>query len=354
MATHPHVPQVPGTETLTSYVNRLARPVACSLHSITVQQTSNSQPEEQEQAAELGYGTAHATRLRWCEALHSHYSLQKLSARLRQCGRNPWVERCTQTGKVRVVSPACKVRFCPRCARLHARRTKARLSTWAGNVATDRTNRLRLVTLTLQSTNADLSHQLTHLYAAYRKLRQRSLWKKATDSAIAILQVTFNRETQQWHPHLHVMQHGRFIDYRKLTDAWRRVTHGSCVVDIREVRNPDKAAEYVARYVSRPLDDDPDMSPARLVEYVLATKGRRLLIASGNAPLIMPEPEPDEHDWQHVDSIAGLLHRATYLHDERAVELLKQIAASEPEPPADTLFEMGTGEPDESEPADSG
>lgn len=354
MAVHPHVPSIPGTETLTSYLNRLTRPVPCSLHSIPVQQTSNSYPEEQEHAAELGYGEAHAVRLRWCEALHTHYPLQKLSARLRMCGRNPWVERCARTGKVRVVSPACKVRFCPRCARLHARRTKARLSTWAENVATDHANRLRLITLTVQSTNAELKHQLEHLYASYRKLRQRSLWKKATTSAIAVLQVTFNKETQQWHPHLHVMQHGRFIDYRKLSEAWRRVTHGSSIVDIRQVRNPDRAADYVARYVSRPLDDDPEMPSSRLVEYVLATKGRRLLIASGDAPLVMPEPEADEHVWEHVDSIAGLIHRATQLHDTAAAAILEQIRSSEPEPPADTLFEMGTGDPDESEPPPSG
>lgn len=351
MTTHPHVPRVPGTETLTSFERRHLRSSSCSLHLIPDQQTSISEVREHDEAQERVHsGTAQ--RNRWIEALSTTWHLSKLRIRLESCGRNAWVERCSRTGATRLVAPACKLRFCPRCATIHARRTKARLSCWAESVNADRQNRLRLITLTQRSSAAPLKDQLHHLYAAYRRLRQRAVWRKNTIGAIAVLQVTFNAERQQWHPHLHVVHHGRFIDYRALRQAWSKVTHGSDIVDIREITDASRAADYVARYVSRPLDDDPTIPPPRLCEFVAAIKGRRMLIASGKAPLELPELEPDEHDWQHVDSLAGLMHRARG-GDVEALSILNSLPGLEAEAPDEELTLFDLADPDEPSPPDS-
>lgn len=336
MTFHPHVPQIPGTETLSSFTSRTLKSQSCSLHSIPVQQTSISTEENQQASREAVYGSNCSQRERWIAALHQSYNTMKLASRLQTCGRNAWVERCARTGATRVVAPACKLRFCPRCSRIHARRTGARLKTWAASVELSSSLRLRLITLTLLSTDSPLDDQLKRLYSSYRRLRQRSLWKNATIGAIAVLQVTYNAESARWHPHLHVIQHGRFIDYRQLGKAWEKASKGSTIVDIREVRTAQRAADYVTRYVARPLDDDPNIPPERLREYVIGTKGRRLLVASGEAPLILPEPEPDEHAWEHVDSLAGLLARASN-HDLVAIQLLESLPKFGADAPAEEL-----------------
>lgn len=324
MTPHPHVPAIPGTETLSSFERRTLKTNACSLHSIPDQQTSISTDDDRELSKQAVYGGNCTQRERWIAALHQNYNTQKLASRLQQCGHDAWVEQCQRTGAFRVVAPACKLRFCPRCSRIHARRTGARLKTWAQSVQLSSSLRLRLITLTVASSDQPLNDQLSHLYQSYRRLRQRSLWKNATIGSIAVLQITLNCETHRWHPHLHVIQHGRFIDYRTLTTAWKKASKGSTVIDIREVKSAQRASDYVTRYVARPLDDDPKIPLEKLREYVIATKGRRLLIAGGEAPLVLPEPPPDDHAWQHVDSLAGII-AAARLHSPRALLILESL-----------------------------
>lgn len=342
---HPDLLAIPGIETLSSFTSRRCPSVSSSLRFIPDKQPSISQPDDDDNAKNVvDWGNKEA-RLLWVRALRTSPVTWKAAAKLESCGSNPWVERCSVSSEYRVVAPACKLRFCPRCSGIHAGRTRRRLQTWAESVRRDDTFRLRLVTLTIRSTSAPLYHQLDFLYRSFRKLRQRALWKKATLGSIAVLQVTHNAQTNQWHPHLHVVQHGRFIDWHALKSAWLKITHGSDGVDIRPIRDVDKACEYVCRYVARPLDGEREMSPRNLVDYVMSTKGRRLLIASGNAPLIIPDEEPGTNEWLRVDSLAGLLQRARN-HDPEALAILEQIHASAPVPPDDelTLFDLALDE----------
>lgn len=332
MTPHPSLLEIPGIETLSSFESRSLPTRSCRLRSIPDEQVSISSPDDDEKSWVSSYGSGHEARLRWAAALRSSPVTFKKAADLESCGRGAWVERNPCSNKYRVVSPACKLRFCPRCSHIHASRTKLRLESWATAVRTDSVDRLRLVTLTLRSVKSPLSQQLDFLYRSYRKLRQRALWKKATNGAIAVLQVTYNAATDLWHPHLHIVQHGRFIDWHALKSAWSRITHGSDGVDIRPVRDVDKACEYVCRYVSRPLDAEHDMPDRRLVDYVMSTKGRRLLIASGNAPLVLPDKTDDAGEWYHVDSLAGLLQRARN-GDVNALAIIDEIRSSEPVTP---------------------
>lgn len=259
------------------------------------------------------------------------------------------MERCRISNKCRVVAPACKLRFCPRCSGIHASRTRLRLKSWAESIRTTAVDRLRLVTLTIRSSSAPLSHQLDFLYRSFRKLRQRALWRKSTEGSIAVLQCTFNAESGHWHPHLHIVAHGKFVDWHALRSAWSKITHGSDVVDVRAIRDVDQACDYVCRYVSRPLQDDPDIDNGKLVEYVMATKGRRLLIASGNAPLILPDKTDDGGDWYHVDSLAGVLARAR-MGDPAALAILSEIHNTAPVPPDDELTLFDLAQPDDIDP----
>lgn len=350
MTLNPDLLRIPGIETLSSFSERALKTASCRLRSIPDKQPSISSPDDDENSWVSSYGSGHQARLRWAAALRSSPVTSRKANDLEACGRGAWVERNPCSNKYRVVSPACKLRYCPRCSRIHAGRTKLRLETWATAVRTDSVNRLRLITLTIRSSPAPLRHQLDFLYRSYRKLRQRALWKKTTNGAIAVLQVTFNAETKLWHPHLHIIQHGRFIDWHALKSAWSRITHGSDGVDIRPVQDVDKACEYVCRYVARPLEADDDMPDSKLVDYVMSTKGRRLLIASGNAPLVLPDKTDDDGEWYHIDSLAGLLQRARN-GDVAALSILDEIRSTEPVTPDGELTLFDSCLDDDEDPA---
>lgn len=343
MASNPTLPEHPKLETLASFERRTLRTRSAKLSSIPDEQPSIASRENENEAQRLSYGLCHEERRRWVKALRTRVLTEGMAKRMESCGLNAWVEVCAVTGQYRAVSPACKLRCCPRCAKIHAARTRARLDTWTATAAASVDGKLRLITLTTKKTSAPLTTRIDHLYRSYRKLRQRALWKKATTGAIAVLQVTWN---DGWHPHLHIIQHGRFIEWRALRDAWKKCSGGSEIVDIRAIRGLDTAVDYVCRYVARPLNfgenadavSDVERYPL-MTEYALAIKGRRLLIASGDAPMETPEPPPQEHVWKYVDSVAGLLQRAQN-YDREAELILLALAAREPDVPDQQLFDF--------------
>ncbi len=51
-------------------------------------------------------------------------------------------------------------------------------------------------------------------------------------------------------PHIHVLQHGRFIPQKWLSAHWRKHT-GGYIVDVRKVKGTARAVRYIAKYVAK-------------------------------------------------------------------------------------------------------
>lgn len=273
------------------------------------QQSSIVSHDDQLEADRLIHSRYAEQRTLWLDAMRPNYAMHTMACRLETCGRNAWVEHNQDNGQFRIVADGCKLRFCPRCSGIFAKRCRERINSWTEKLQTTTQLRLKMVTLTMKHTRAPLQHQVKHLRQSFRRLRQRSLWKNSLSSGIGVMQITYNADDDTWHPHLHVLCHGKFIPQAKLTEAWKHASGGSTIVDIRAVRDVTKVVDYVTRYISRPIDFNDKPPPERLVEFIGAIKGARLLIAFGDVPKA-PKPPASEEVWTYVNSLAYLVYDA--------------------------------------------
>lgn len=163
------------------------------------------------------------------------------------CRSSAWFVREKTTGEVRVHARSCKNRFCPFCSRSKAYFISHNVHQWVKTL-----DRPKLLTLTLQHSSAPLGDQIGSLYRHFRNWRNRSPMKTTIRGGVWFVQVTLNAETYTWHPHLHIILDADYVPQKVLADKWLKVTKTSSVLDIRQIRSPEKAADYVARYVARP------------------------------------------------------------------------------------------------------
>lgn len=194
----------------------------------------------------------------------------------RTCGTGFWILRHTDDpARFRIVPSHCHDRWCTPCS-------AARRNTIRKNL--DRlvsTRPHRFLTLTIRHHEEPLSELIRRLYAGFRRLRQRQLWRDRVDGGVAFLEVSFNPETRSWHPHLHCVLEGSYVHRPDLTRAWLEVTGDSHAVDIRIVRNRSRIIDYISKYSTKPIPASAVDDPAALREAIATLTGRRFLIQFG-------------------------------------------------------------------------
>lgn len=259
-------------------------------------------------------------------------------SRFEQCGSDAWIQREYHTGRLRVTSKTCKLRFCPACRAKLARVTRQRVD---GALRTHKVTAWRFVTLTLRHSKKPLREQLQHLRQSFRRLRQRKRWKAHVRGGIAVIELTRNHKTQSWHPHLHCVVAGTYFPQPRLSAEWLIASRTSCVVDVRSVWSIESATDYLCKYLTKsPLPAFVDDREA-LIEYVNDTKRGHMLITFGD----VKAPKPDEPDdkpaemWEPMCSLAQAIDLAKSGH-EFYLRLLRSLTASdEPDAPDRTETE---------------
>ena len=231
--------------------------------------------------------------------------------RYRSCRTQAYFFRHRETGEVRVVGQSCKIRWCYICGRSKAQVLSRRLTAW-----TQAARHPKLLTLTLRHSPAPLIDQLTALYTFFRRLRLHPLTKKALLAGHWFVQLTYNSETHCWHPHIHAICVGKFLDNKVLSHVWHGITHTSYIVDCRSIKDPTKVAIYVARYAARPCSLK-TLPIERRLEVIAAFHGRRLHNAWGKLARVglPPREKFDPEIWAPVGSwqevAAGMQHPGT-------------------------------------------
>lgn len=239
-------------------------------------------------------------------------------ARAANCGRHTTVYFSPSTGRYKFKGQYCNQRLCPICARRMAYEWSIRIKAWMEPFVP---NRWRFVTLTVRSNDAPLVDQLAFLRASFRRLRQTLLWSRTQNYGRAFIEITYNRERRQWHPHLHVISHGRFMKQTDLAAAWEKSSNGSTVVHIASVKSTEKAVKYLTKYASKGscclLAGDSDELWRELAK---ATSGRRMVIQFGEQnplPKLSEISEiSDVDDWEELGSI-GMMIAAAKRGNER-------------------------------------
>ena len=231
------------------------------------------------------------------------------------CRTHAWFVQHKITGKVRVASSRCGFRWCPLCIKTRRYVITQAVSAWLKSK-----KRPKFLTLTLKHSESSLTEQIDNLYKFFKTLRRRPWFKKRLYGGIWFFQVKKSESDELWHPHLHIVFDGRYLDHDELKQYWREITHTSSIVDIRAIKCPAKAAKYVARYAAAPCNLS-DLDIARRVEIVLALHSRRICGTFGNAKVIKlsPGPPPDAEEWQYVGSFFDVIRGAEIYDENREI-----------------------------------
>lgn len=218
--------------------------------------------------------------------------------RLDECRTDAWFVRHEETGKVRVAAKQCRVRWCPLCSDARQAFLTSQVSEWLKP-----TEHPKILTVTLKHSNAPIGWQIKNLYEFFRTFRRRSYLKKRITGGVWFFQIKKSKSDSMWHPHIHAVIDGDYLDQKKLSTLWSQITGGSYIVDVRPVKDKDNAVRHVARYAAKPSAlADLDLDDA--VSLVAAMQGVRLVGTWGTARKIsLRAKKPDDADkWFHVGS----------------------------------------------------
>jgi len=164
-----------------------------------------------------------------------------------------------------------------------------------------------LLTLTVPNIGEDeLAECLNNMQQAFKKLMKRRNVKRAVRSWFRGLEITYNLERQDYHPHYHVLllvpknyfdaKYGLYIDRDQWLEMWQEVTDQSEItqVDIRRVKKKSskKALEAVtaevAKYATKPssyvrkLSSGDFEADSKVIKALhMALKSRRLVAFGG-------------------------------------------------------------------------
>lgn len=251
------------------------------------------------------------------------------------CGSHAWLaQNKERPNEYCVTTDRCHDRFCTPCANAQAARVARGLAAFA------KLRTLRFITLTLRTNGEPLRESLDRLVAAFRKLRQREFWKRHVTGGAAFLEVKYNETATRWHPHLHILAEGRYLDQGILRTEWNACTGDSWIVDVRAVKDRSKTLGYVAKYATKGYDHSVFETPATLNEAITALHGRRLMMCFKSwRGFKLADHENDEH-WEPVAPLADIRRHAD-AGDPWAVAILDHLRnpneVPSPGPPPDYL-----------------
>lgn len=270
------------------------------------------------------------TRKRVREALMSpNNTLARLEA-FERCGSDAWVLRSkTDPDRLTIVASNCHDRFCLPCSQDRAALIKSNLlailRAKQPPQGEPRQYNLRFVTLTiLTRPDDDLRESITNLYTWFKALRSTMFWKRCVTGGAAFCEIKWMPLTQRWHPHLHVFTEGSWIEQDDLREEWRRITKTSHIVHVRDLENDRKAANYVAKYASKPLGNSFSDSVERIAEAIDALRGRKLCSCFGSwmkYRLLKTEPLDD---WEPIGRYSTLVQRAQQGNAD-AIRIVSQL-----------------------------
>lgn len=237
---------------------------------------------------------------------HGGENSRQFSAYL-SCRTRAWFVRNKQTGKLAVVSNACRVRGCPFCARSKGLQIAHNLAPWLKKL-----HGPKHVILTLRHSDRPLPEQIDHLYKAFARLRRYARWQKYVLGGLWFVQVDMSEKDNQWHPHLHCLCDADYYPQSLLSRDWSRASKTSHNVFIRHIHDASKACKDASRYVARPgwLHA---LTPQQRTLLLFAFSGRRLCGAWGTARKagLLTIQKMDPKLWDRLGSFGDIVHMAS-------------------------------------------
>lgn len=171
-------------------------------------------------------------------------------------------------------------------------------------------HQFRFVTLTLRHSASPLRNQVARLHRCFRRLRSRPVWSSVRGGMV-VLEVKWSSQHRRWHPHLHVVVEGGWIDAAELSRQWLRVTGDSSIVDVRSLRRGRDVAGYLAKYVSKGINHDCWIDVDASQEWITATRGLRVASTIGSwRGWRLNAVSQEANDWEPVGWLTRIIVEA--------------------------------------------
>lgn len=190
--------------------------------------------------------------------------------RLEQCSTYLEFRREKSTKKYKLINTnLCRVRLCPLCA------YKRSLSVYHNtadiiNYINAKYSRSKYLFLTLTIKNvpgSELSNAIDDLTRGWQNMSKQKRIKNVVLGTVRSLEITYNKRSNTYHPHLHVLIHttndlysGRnYISQAEFSDRWKSAAgiDYQPVVDVRRLRhNSGREIAEIAKYSVKPLEWD--------------------------------------------------------------------------------------------------
>lgn len=244
-------------------------------------------------------------RKRVLEAFERIDPVSSRAVRFVACGRHAWVvQSVSDPGIYRVACSKCRDRLCVPCAAARGRRVAARVAQLSKN------REVRFLTLTLRINHAPLGEQVTRLISCFARLRRRQMWKSTQVGGVAFLELKRRPDSHTWHPHIHAIVEGVFLDKADISDAWHQITGDSFVIKIKLCDSSERAAYYAAKYAGKAVHNGVENDPDMLEEAIVALKGRRLLMCFGNWSFPDDVDDVDPEEWRTIGTLKSVIEQA--------------------------------------------
>lgn len=254
---------------------------------------------------------------------------------IRNCRTFATLQRDAATGDVKVFGDSCRDRWCPMCAGQKASFARDQTKAFIESLKAP-----RFLTLTLRHDEKGLAEQIGFLQHAFARLRSRAYWKKNVTGGIWFLQVKRGKNSGLWHPHLHILLDGNYMEHGRLSALWELVTFGSPIIDIRRIHNIESAAAYVSRYTARPAALA-EMPLEDRIEVIKALFRKRLCgtFGTGKTVTLTPPKIESTEEWDYIGHFDDIAKKAETDPAARAV----MVAYNTYQPLTEKQYEAFTG-----------
>lgn len=189
-------------------------------------------------------------------------------------------------------SNSCKNRFCPMCAWRKARKDALGLSLMMQYIKQKEDKQFIFLTLTTPNVMSEyLENEIKTYNYAFQKMFKRKKVNSITKGYVRKLEVTYNAERDDYHPHFHVLiavNRSYFTDKRyymsqkEWLNLWRDVTGNPDITQVhvqRVKQNNQKELYEMAKYTGK---DSDYLSNQKVFDtYYKSLKGKQVLVYSG-------------------------------------------------------------------------
>lgn len=187
----------------------------------------------------------------------------------------------------------CEHRFCPMCAWKKSRKNALKIGILMQYLREEENKEFVFLTLTAPNVKSDeLDDEIKHYNKSFQRLMQRKEVKSAVKGYVRKLEVTYNKERDDYHPHFHVIlavnksyftDTKAYIARNRWLELWQQSTKNNLItqVDVRKVKVTDNKKEVseIAKYSAK--DSDYLEDEKVFDTFYKSLSGKRLIVYSG-------------------------------------------------------------------------